>query len=201
MSPTMDSYVQEQTLARTKGSDRGKLVTYRPVSFTSGVEPAPYPPTATSFTLSQAAGSGSSSVSFSASNAAGQIKASDSFVVAGQSQSYTVTGGPYTASSGSFAAVSFTPALVANAALGAALTLTPVVDVSAWARVSSFPRRLIDRDLILEGDLMITIAKTQLSAAPKVRDVIVIDGDQLTVMNYLPVYVAGDIASYQIQAR
>ena len=201
MSPTLDTYVQEQVLGRTKGADRAKQVTYRPVSFTTGVEPAPYPASQTSFTMDQTYGSGSTSVSFSASNVTGQIKASDSFTVAGQSQSYTVTGGPYTASGNTFASVSFTPGLVSAAAAGAVVTVVPAVDVTVWARVSSFPRRLIDGELILDSDLMVMIAATQLSAAPKVRDVIVIDGDQLTVMNYLPSYGAGDIASYQIQAR
>lgn len=201
MSPSLDSYIQEVTQARTKGADLGALVTYRPVTFTTGTEPAPYPPTQTSFTLSQNAGSGSSSVSFSASNVRGRIKVSDSFLVTGQSQSYTVTGGPYTASSNSFAAVSFTPALVAAAASGVAITLTPVVDVSTWARVSSYPRRLVDGTLILAGDLMITIASRYLSVAPKARDVIVIDGDQLIVISYTPVYGAGEVAAYQIQAR
>lgn len=201
MSPSLDSYIQEVTQARTKGADLGALVTYRPVTFTTGAEPSPYPPTQTGFTLSQNAGSGSSSVSFSASNVRGRIKASDSFTIAGQSQSYTVTSGPYTASSNSFAAVSFTPALVAAATAGAVVTLTPAVDVSAWARVSSYPRRLIDGTLILDGDLMVTIASRHLSAAPKARDVIVFGGGQLIVISYSPVFGAGEVAAYQIQAR
>lgn len=66
---------------------------------------------------------GATSVSLDAGSVTGTLVAGDSFVIAGNSQRYVVTGGPYTAATNAFANVSFYPAAVQEYADDAVVTV------------------------------------------------------------------------------
>jgi len=67
---------------------------------------------------------GASVLSLDADVVKGLLVAGDKFTVAGNAQVYTVTGGPYAANGNILASVAFTPALVANVADNAAVTVS-----------------------------------------------------------------------------
>lgn len=66
---------------------------------------------------------GATSVNLDAVTVTGTLVAGDTFVIAGNTQRYSVVGGPYTASGNAFANVSFTPAAVQAYADDAAVTV------------------------------------------------------------------------------
>lgn len=109
---------------------------------------------------------GATAISLDAAAATGLLLAGDFLAIAGHSQVYTVTGGPYAASGNALGPVTFTPALSAEAANNTAVAVTfSGTDSTIKGAVSAVSKALLAAGLAQVGDVQILVAQKALDDA------------------------------------
>ncbi len=196
---SLDTRIQARVAALVKRV--GKLITYRRVTRSAGPNPEENPASASALLVVGLTAIGAGTISLDAASVTGQLIAGDTFVVAGNAQVYTVTGGPHVAVANAFAGVTFTPVLVAAAADNAAVTVTWSGETTLYARISGFPLRMIDGEMIRAEDLQVIIPKVTLPVTPNTGDLLLIDGQTRLIVAASPAYVATEPGMWSLQAR
>lgn len=180
----------------------GTTITYRRITRSSGPAPLQNPPIGrlTGWTAGATASSGLTSLPIQAgSGVVGRMVAGDQISFPGH--------GPYTlatmtsASAGAFVATITTPT-TEGLTIGDPATVTWSGDTQILARISAFPRRLVDGNLILATDLQVVVPATQLPVAPvALLDQLVIGGVVHIIVSAQPAYVQTQVGLWNIQAR
>lgn len=73
-------------------------------------------------------------------------------------------------------------------------------DYEVTARVGAFPLRL-QSDLIKGSDLLVILPGSAISFDPTTADSLVINGEEMTIVNIMPEYIAEGVGLWRIQAR
>ncbi len=126
-------------------------VVFRKMTKLTGPNPA-LNPVDGAVTVSSNASSGATSITLTAPAGNWFLRVGDKFTIAGNATIYTVQA-QKVASSGTFASVSISPALAANASAGAAVTFTWSNDYTVSAVVWPYDDKLIDGTTITVRDL------------------------------------------------
>ncbi len=172
-------------------------VTLRKVTTLPGANPAPNPPTYDGLVVDGAFLAGVSVINMRATPITGRLIADDQFTIQGDATVYTVTGAgsisPTTADT--LPAVPFTPVLAANAADGAAITITTfAADSTLNALVTDPPSRLVD-GTIVEREQKVRFMDSDLPAGvkPEIGDtLIMLSGtDPAEITNVDPLQMQG----------
>lgn len=186
-------------------SDVGKSIVIRHVASKGGTNPALNPVQTGSITVAVAASAGNAQITLTAPAGNWFLTTGDKFKIAGAATTYTVTA-DVTAASGKFTDVSFSPALTADAALGAACSVTWANDYPVKAMVGAYPAKLIDGTLITVRDAQVMAppvdsnGRTIPPPTPAV-DWVGVAGSFRRVGIVEPVYVGEGVVLWTLQAK
>lgn len=180
----------------------GAPIVYRSVL---GAGAAQSPPQGGSFTVAVAALAGANLVSIKSAFTVGKLAAGDSFTIAGDATVYTVTGSGVQATSNQFSNVPITPALAANAGLGAAVTFDFARDYPARAAVAAYAANEFAGG-VQAGDRRLVIMQAALDAVgatdqPKAGDFVTLSGVPLRVISAVAIYQADQPFAWDLQTR
>lgn len=184
----------DAAMART-----GRTITLRRITRTSGPDPLVNPPTTTALRAAGAASSGAGTMTLTGDNLAGRIVAGDALVISGHPAAYVVSADA-TIAAGTVT-VLFAPNLSAGVSDAAPVTLQPQADSAIPARITGFPSRMVDGDLIQSGDLMVKISGSQLATRPTPTDVLIVDGAIHSIVAVDPAYIQVQAGLWSIHAR
>lgn len=180
---------------------RAQAITYRRVTRLTGPQPAVNPPSDESLLVNGVTALGATTIALRAPAVTGFLKAGDKFSIAGNAQVYTV-GNQVSASNGVFSGVAISPALVAQAADGAAVTPTWAADTAIVCAALSYPLHLVDGTSIIQGDLQIVVAALDLAFDPAVGDVLIMsDGRRRKIVSVTSADPGDYTAFWSLQAR
>ena len=181
---------------------RGKLIMLQRTSRLPGPEPLPAPPLLVTPTLAAAVVPGQSTISLNAAQADGRLLAgvrlvlpSGVFTIAA-----TATSRAYPADPPGFDAVTLASPLTAAHAAGTPASFIFVNEEAVWAIVRGFPSNLIDGHLIQVNDYLVSIAGLNRPTFDTAT-LLWVDGSPGTIVKADPIYMAGLIARWDIQAR
>ena len=190
-------------------NEQGGLITYRRRTTISGANPAPSPPTYVAPVVNGATLAGASSINFGVDLTqggvfTGRLIAGDTFQVAGDATTYTVTGQVVSPSnSDTLTGVPFTPNLARNAANGAAVTFAFVADTpNVSALITDYPARLIDGQTITEKDHRVRMLASALAFDPQIGDIVILtSGEVAAVMNVSHLEIQGQHYGWALRVR
>jgi hypothetical protein len=199
----VSAILRQQAWLATRHPRRGSRLVLRHVT-NDGT--GPNPPTLIGATLAVAAPIGAYAISVAATSAAGNLAQGDRVQIGQQivAISAPTPAIPFNEGCG-FANVALMHQLTSDYAAGTPLTFTFLADRSIYGIVASFPRNLIDGQLILVRDLRVSVgvfdAEGREMPAPAIGDQIEVSGDWRTIVDVSPNYAMGVPITYQIHAR
>lgn len=161
------------------------------------------PPTLAAPVLDGPVAAGATVLALRGAQAYGRLVAGDTLTLGGQ----TVTVAAETASRPIDAAVPGFDAVPLTTAIAADLPdATPVVpgwaaDLAVYAKVQSFPRRLVDGQLIRSRDLSVAIGALPDGSEPQLSWQLVIGADVRDILDVRPAYYGALIVRWDLQAR
>ncbi|WP_029313215.1 hypothetical protein [Acidiphilium angustum] len=203
MSNALANQIARQTADAIKFAGGGSTITLRTVSRGTGPQPFANPPSVEGATIAANAAAGETNIALYAQAASGQLIAGDSVIVNGAA----VTVGGNAPASSTFGTAPGFPAVPLASPLTMALTAgTPVsfsfgADKTVFTSVSAFPIALGTNADVQIGDLRFTIAANAVAAMPTDTDLVLFNGDILSIVSVTPIYLYGQAIKYQIQAR
>ena len=202
MSQTIATAVSQRLYEAIKYSGAGARATIRHITPGSGPAPAANPPTVEGATVAAAAAAGATTISLAASAASGQLVAGDQIVIGGVA--YTV-GAPVAATAlpatPGFVDVPISPPLVTAAAAGESVSFVFAADQLVYVSPTSIPLQLANGSSIVAGDIMLKISAWNLATVPEIDDLVLFNGETFRIIARMPVFAAGAIAGYSLQAR
>lgn len=182
---------------------KGKDIVFRHTVSTGGANPASNPVTG-AITVQANASAGASAITLTAPVGNWILEPGDKFVIAGDVTVYTISARTVSASS-KFTNVPFSPALSANAAAGAAVTMTWTNDYPTTAIISAYDAKLIDGTTITVKDLKVVMQTVDTSGRtipnPAPIDRVIIDGAARAVGVVSPKYAGPNVSMWEIQAK
>lgn len=159
------------------------------------------PPSVTgAVTVAAVASAGASAVSIKAGYVVGKLAAGDKLTIG--ATVHTVTG-PVQGANNQFANVPIDPPLVADVAVNQPVTLTFARDVLVISAVSGYQARELQGG-VQAGDVRLVLLARNAAALPetaKIGDMVAVGGQMVRAVNVNPLYQAGSVIGYEIQAR
>lgn len=180
----------------------GSLATIRSVAGSGATQ---NPPQGGPWTVAANALAGASSIGIKATYAVGKLLAGDRFAIAGDATVYTVTGSGAQAAANAFSGVTFTPALAAPAAAGAAVTFQFARDFAVKGALVGFTAEQLLGGVQV-GDRRLIVSAGALSAAgmtdePKAGDAVTVGGRSRNIQVATAAYQAGAPVLWELLVR
>lgn len=163
------------------------------------------PPQGGAFTIGAAAQAGAVAVWIKSGFTVGKLIAGDTITIAGDTTEYTVTGSGVVAQNNSFTGVPVTPALVANAALGAAVSIDFARDFIVRAGMAGYEAteyggtvQMGDRRIVI---LQSALDQAGMADAPKAGDRVTLENQTFSTVTAQATYQAGAPYAWELQLR
>lgn len=182
--------------------ERGARCILRRTTMTVGPSPLPSPPILENPVLDGELMGGEEALNIRGDVVRGILQLGDSLIVG--KQVYSVTGvvqsRPSTSDVSGFDDVPVFPPCVPTPD-GAAVIVTSASDVITYAMINSFPRRLIDNDLIFASDLDVLLPAYGVSEPTMLTDRLLVAGKERTIVAVSPMFIRDTVVQWRIQAR
>lgn len=202
MSQTLANAVAQRTYEAIKFANAGAQITLRHISPGSGPAPLANPPTVEAATIATDAAAGATVIDIAAEAASGQLIAGDSVSIGGIA--YPIAAAAAAAlppDPSGFTGVVLGRALTVGATAGAPVSFVFAADETIYATRNPISLALANGEAIRVGDTAVSFSAWRLAQAPADGDLLIIDGQDLTIISVLPVTAFGKVVRYNVQAR
>jgi hypothetical protein len=163
------------------------------------------PPQGGSFVIGSPASVGGTALWIKSGFLVGKLLPGDKIAIAGHPTDYTVTGTGVVAANNQLTGVPITPALAADAVLGAAVTFDFVRDFIVRAAIANYEAaeyagtvQMGDRRIVL---LQSTLDQVGMVGAPKAGDRVTMENQTFSVVSATGTYQAGEPYAWELQLR
>lgn len=196
------AYARRQMRANLR--KEGVRITLRRVTRTGGPDQAVNPPRVASVVVNGAHAAGSATLSLRGAAIVGRFLPGDGIAIAGGALAYV--GAAVTAQDNEVI-VTLTAPLAAPVADGALVSLIWAADRIVAAKVTPYPRNLVDGAMILPTDVRVRVSAMELPVEPSPQDQVLLEVNEgagqriLTVVGHIPLTEDNVTIAYDIQAR
>lgn len=183
----------------------GTPITLRRITRTGGPAPAVNPPRVAGAMVDGAHSAFATTLSLRGAELVGRFLVGDGIALANGPVVYVSA--PTIAAEDNTVVLPIAGQLGAAIADGAAASFFWAADNILHAKITPYPRQLIDGSMILPTDLRVRVAAMAIAAPPKPQDVLILETEEgagtklLTVIGYSPLAEDNVVIAYDIQAR